>query len=61
MKYLEIWQEAYEKFTDGSWSEGIRYMNMQAYLMNQVKQGNLSIFDKCIIEHDIVSMERLYD
>jgi len=54
MTFTEIWNEAYNIYTDGRRSEGGRYNDMQRFLLDQVKKGNLSPHDKCIMAHDIM-------
>ena len=54
MTFTEIFNEAYNIFTDGERSEGARYNDMQRFLMKQVKEGNLSPTDKCIMARDVM-------
>ena len=54
MTFTEIWNEAYNIYTDGSRSEGRAYNDMQRFLWDQVKKGNLSPIDKCIMARDIM-------
>lgn len=54
MEFIEIWNEAYNIFTDGERTEGACYNDMQKFLMEQVKAGNLSMADKCVMAHDIM-------
>jgi len=53
MSFTEIWNEAYNLFTDGTKSEGRCYNDMQKYLEDQVKEGNLSVADKAYMVADI--------
>ena len=52
--FTEIWNEAYNIFTDGSRTDGGRYNDMQKYLMSQVKAGRLTLADKCHMASDIM-------
>lgn len=54
MTFTEIWNEAYNIFTDGNRSEGARFNDMQRFLMDQVKKGNIGREDKFIMAHDIM-------
>ena len=45
--FTEIWNKAYNIFTDGSRTESGCYNDMQRYLMDQVKAGRISLADKC--------------
>lgn len=54
MTFIEIWNEAYNLFTDETKSEGRCYNDMQRFLLEQVKAGNLSMADKCAIAHDVM-------
>lgn len=53
-KFTEIWNEAYNIFTDGSRTEGGRYNDMQRYLMECVKAGQITLADKCCMVSDIM-------
>lgn len=53
-KFTEIWNEAYNIFTDGTRSEGACYNDMQKYLLEQVKAGNITMADKCYMVSDIM-------
>lgn len=52
--FTEIWNEAYNIFTDGNRTESGRYNDMQRYLMDQVKAGRISIGDKCCMAADVM-------
>lgn len=54
MEYTEIWNEAYDLFTDGTKSESRCYNDMQRFLEEQVKVGNLSAADKPVMARDIM-------
>ena len=53
MGFTEIWNEAYNIFTDSERSEAAQYNDMQRFLEAQVKAGNLSMADKCTMVADI--------
>ena len=54
MTFTEIWNEAYNIFTDDDRTEGAQYNDMQRFLMNQVKAGNISMADKCYMARDVM-------
>ncbi len=54
MNFTEIWNEAYDIFTDGNRTEGGRYNDMQRFLMEQVKAGAISQADKCHMAADVM-------
>lgn len=54
MEYTEIWNKAYNIFTDENRSEAAQYNDMQKYLMNEVIAGNLPLKDKFYIARDII-------
>lgn len=54
MTFTEIWNEAYNIYTDGERTEGGRYNDMQSFLMDQVKAGHISMADKCYMAKDIM-------
>lgn len=54
MGFKEIWNEAYNIFTDGERSEGAQYNDMQKFLEEQVKAGNISASDKCYMAKDVM-------
>jgi len=54
MGFTEIWNEGYNIFTDGERSEAAQYNDMQRFLMNQVKAGNISMTDKCTMAAEIM-------
>lgn len=54
MTFTEIWNEAYNLYTDGTKSEGRCYNDMQAFLLEQVEAGTISGLDKCYIAHDVM-------
>lgn len=54
MTFTEIWNEAYNLYTDGTKSEGKRYNDMQSFLWGRVKAGEISATDKCYIAHDVM-------
>lgn len=54
MTFTEIWNEAYNIFTDGDRSEGAQYNDMQRFLEEQVKAGVLSASDKCYMARDVM-------
>lgn len=54
MEFTEIWNEAYNIYTDSERSEGAQYNDMQRFLMDQVKAGNLDMADKCTMAADIM-------
>lgn len=54
MSLLEIWNEAYNIFTDGERSEGAQYNDMQRFLMDQVKSGAISMTEKSKIASDVM-------
>ena len=47
-----IWNRAYEIFTDPNRSESQQYNHMQQYLESEVKAGNITVLEKCLISHD---------
>ena len=53
-KFTEIWNEAYNIFTDENKSEGGRFNDMQRFLLEQVRAGFLNMADKCYMVHDIM-------
>lgn len=53
-KFTEIWNEAYNIFTDDDRTEGGRYNDMQRFLIEQVNKGYLSMADKCYMARDIM-------
>lgn len=53
-KFTEIWNEAYNIFTDENRSEGGRFNDMQRFLLEQVRAGFLNMADKCYMVHDIM-------
>jgi len=53
-RFTEIWNEAYNIFTDEDRSEGGRFNDMQRFLLEQVKEGFLSMADKCCMVADIM-------
>lgn len=59
MTFIEIWNEAYNIYTDWNRSEGARYNDMQSFLWEQVKQGNLSAADKCTLARDVMATAEL--
>lgn len=59
MTFIEIWNEAYNIYTDWNRSEGARYNDMQSFLLGQVKQGNLSAADKCTLARDVMATAEL--
>ena len=54
MTFTEIWNEAYNIFTDGERTESGRYNDMQRFLLDKVKAGELSMADKCHMVADIM-------
>lgn len=54
MEFTEIWNEAYNIFTDNERTEGAQYNDMQKYLSEQIKAGNISAVDKCYIAKDVM-------
>ena len=54
MTFTELWNEAYNTFTDGSRSEGAAYSDMQAFLPDAVKNGMISMGDKCRLAADVM-------
>ena len=54
MGFTEIWNEAYNIFTDEDRSEGAQYNDMQRFLEEQVKAGNLGASDKCVMARDVM-------
>lgn len=54
MTFIEIWNEAYNIYTDEDRTEGGRFNDMQRFLMDQVKAGALSMADKCCMVGDIM-------
>ena len=52
--FTDIFNEAYNIFTDWNRTEGAQYNDMQRFLMNQVKEGNISALDKCYIARDVM-------
>lgn len=54
MTFTEIWNEAYNLYTDGTKSEGKCYNDMQSFLWERVKAGEISATDKCYIAHDVM-------
>lgn len=54
MDFTDIWNEAYNIYTDAERSDGARYNDMQAFLMDQVRAGVLSAADKCTMAADIM-------
>ena len=53
-RFTEIWNEAYNIYTDAERSEGAQYNDMQRYLMDCVNRGELSFADKCHMAKDIM-------
>ena len=53
MTFTEIWNEAYNLFTDGTKSEGKCYNDMQRFLEGCVRDGLLTVEDKCYMVRDI--------
>ena len=54
MTMIEIWNDAYNIYTDDDRTEAAQYNDMQRFLMNQVKAGNISMADKCYMARDIM-------
>ena len=54
MNFTEIWNEAYNIFTDDNRTESGRYNDMQRFLMERVKAGAISMADKCHIAADVM-------
>lgn len=54
MTFTEIFNEAYNIFVDGDRSEAAQYNDMQRFLMDRVKAGDLSIVDKCYMARDVM-------
>lgn len=59
MGFTEIWNEAYNIYTDINRSESAQYNDMQRFLMEQVKAGHLNIADKCYMAKDIMETVEL--
>lgn len=59
MEFTEIWNEAYNIFTDSERTEGAQYNDMQNYLLKQVKAGNINAADKCYIAKDVMESASL--
>lgn len=57
--FTEIWNEAYNIFTDGSRTEGGRYNDMQRFLMSQVEAGRISLCDKCCMAAAVMETAEL--
>lgn len=53
-KSLEIWNEAYSIYTDSNRTEGAQYNDMQSYLRDQVKAGNIDMATKFAMAADIM-------
>lgn len=53
MTFTEIWNEAYNLFTDDTKSESKCYNDMQRFLEALVKDGSLTVEDKCYMVRDI--------
>lgn len=58
-RFTEIWNEAYNIFADEERSDGARYNDMQQFLLDQVKAGELSMADKCYMARDIMETYNL--
>lgn len=54
MNFTEIWNKAYNIYTDDDRTEGARYNDMQRFLMSQVEAGSISMADKCYMAHDVM-------
>ena len=59
MNFTEIWNEAYNLFTDSTRSEMKCYNDMLDFLEEQVKLRNLSADDKCCMVQDIMETASL--
>ena len=55
MTYLDIWNEAYNIYTDAGRSEGQQYNDMQKFLSDRVKDGSITALDKCYIARDVMA------
>lgn len=53
-KSLEIWNEAYSIYTDSNRTEGAQYNDMQSFLRDQVKAGNIDMATKFAMAADIM-------
>ena len=58
-RFTEIWNEAYNIFTDNNRTESAQYNDMQRFLLQHVRAGHLTMTDKCIIAHDIMETANL--
>lgn len=54
MTFTEIWNEAYNIYTDGERTDGGRYNDMQRFLVDCVNRGWISFADKCYMARDIM-------
>ena len=52
-KFVEIWNEAYNIYTDAGRTDSARYNDMQRYLEIQVKNGSIGVADKAAMVKDI--------
>lgn len=53
MTFLDIWNEAYNLYTDGRKSESRCYNDTQRFLEERVKAGDITVADKAQIFTDI--------
>lgn len=59
MAYSDIWNEAYNIYTDTNRSEGKQYNDMQKFLLDRVKDGSITALDKCYIARDVMKTAEL--
>ena len=56
---IEIWNEAYNIFTDYNRTESQQYNDMQSYLQDCVRQGKITQLDKCYMAKDVMRTAEL--
>ena len=54
MSFVEVWNEAYNIYTDFDRSEGGRFNDMMSFLRERVKAGDLSEADMHTMASDVM-------